>query len=589
MRALLLAFLLFLPGRALARGEQRRMTLLLVPPETFSEWESLSAAFAAYPQLKLTLALTPAMIRPHAAAILAPLVQAGRLEIAMRIPGDPILPLIEKHPMAPRPQDIPDRIALCREEFKAALNFPVAGLVPGGGGAAADMIPMLRALGISWIAVGPYEPPVLASEARSVKSSLESSTEPARSAFLPFAALRAESRIPGPGELDAWLKPGDKIRLVADEAGGLVPPGSCLSLLRGLSEKRPSWTWETVFKSSSAALSSEVQDWPGWGAGSWNGRPAQEAAWKAYGEAAAAVKRYQNSGTADLKALENAANALYAAQSSRYYRLLGLSGSEAKEADRELRQRLISVYRRLKQPAPGELYASWLGSEAAAATENSSEESPTDVRISRGAAWISFQNPAGSLSRPLPGESKASDAWKILDFQVEWDISSVTFLLRMASLDNSTSAAHGQLGRLVQDVYVDINHVPGAGSSSLLDGRSAFAANRDCWEFALSLGPAGAALWRASSGSDPAWLADIPIDADPASKSIRARVPRSLLRGNPARWGYIVAAFAALPAASSQDAQPQVLPGGPLGILAPLEQQRGLGPGQRLAAVRGEP
>ena len=73
---------------------------------------------------------------------------------------------------------------------------------------------------------------------------------------------------------------------------------------------------------------------------------------------------------------------------------------------------------------------------------------------------------------------------------------------------------------------------------------------------------------------------------DAARKTIRAVVPRTLLRGNPLRWGYIAAAFAAKTPARTEEGPAGVSAGGPLGLLAPLEQQQALATGARLSAVR---
>jgi hypothetical protein len=258
---------------------------------------------------------------------------------------------------------------------------------------------------------------------------------------------------------------------------------------------------------------------------------------------------------------------------------------DAAAADRELRLHLMEVYRRLKLTVPGGFYASFAGAQASTGAAAAGEEASTDLSIEQGPGWLSFQNPFGSLSRG-PDKGVSGEPWHILGLRLDWDAASVAFAFRMAAIDVSTVAPSAALGRLVLDAYVDINHVPGAGSSALLEGRGAFAVNRDAWEYALSLGPSGGVLLRAIPESAPAVLAQVPVSVDAARKTIRAVVPRSLLRGNPLRWGYILAAFAAKSAVSREEGPAAVLPGGPLGLLAPLEQQQALASGARLSAVR---
>jgi hypothetical protein len=261
----------------------------------------------------------------------------------------------------------------------------------------------------------------------------------------------------------------------------------------------------------------------------------------------------------------------------------------------------MDVYRRLKQTVPGSFYADFMGAQASTGTAAAGEDVSTDVHTEQGSDWLSFQNPFGSVGRS-PGAEKGgpTEPWHILSLRLDWDAASVAFTFRMAALDVS-SATHtvseAPAGRLVLDVYVDINHVPGAGSSALLEGRNAFAASRDSWEYALSLGPSGGVLLRAIPGSSPAVLSVVPMSVDQARRTVRAAVPRSLLRGNPLRWGFIAAAFAAArmgapppeggrsPLPQGTDGPDAVLPGGPLGLLAPLEQQQALAPGGRLAAL----
>ena len=629
MKRLLCAALLLGACSFPAQAAPGPTVLLAVPVEDFSQWRSLAGLLASYGDLKLTLALTPDMLTPQVRDDLAPLMRTGRVELAMRIPGDPILPLVVARAAAGDLQDISARLALAHEKFRALLSTATAGFVPGGGALTQDLLPILQARAVPWVAVGSARP-----------SQTNPSAAPREPIPLPFTALREPQRPPTSEDLAACAdaarqdaRPVEEAnRIVLDEAGGLVPPGSFMALLRDLAKKRPSRNWETVSQSLPKAAPApgpsaapapyeklEVaqgqepppppqaapQDWPGWSASSWSGTPASTAAWKAYHEATAALRRYQNSGTADLKAWENATEALHAAQASRYYRLLSQAQTtplpeEQGQADGELRRHLRDVYRKLQQAAPGALYASFWGDSATSSAATSGEEVSTDLRIEHGSDWISFQNPAGSLSRapesepsssrPAPASRQPAQPWKILSLRVEWNTPDVAFSYRMAALEASTSTAQGSLGRLVLDTYVDINHVPGAGSCDLLEGRGAFAANRDCWEYALSLNASGASLWRAAPDSGVTFLAALPVSVDAARQTVRVVAPRSLLRGTPLRWGYIVAAFAAPPAAakgpSSLAGAASVLPGGPLGILAPLEQQQALTAGGRLNAVR---
>ncbi|MCX5795585.1 MAG: hypothetical protein NTY77_08845 [Elusimicrobia bacterium] len=577
MRALLLAACLLWPGRLAAWDEQASVVLLAVPAEDFSQWQALAKALGSAPEPKLTLALTPGMLTAEVREALAPALSTGRLELAMRIPGDPLLALVAGGPAASDLRHVLDPLAVAREKFRAVLSTAPAGFVPAGGAAAQGLASAFQAMGISWVGVGD-------AQARAE----------AGAPWLPFTAPRSEEKPPAAAELEAAgqsdpLLPAQPALIVLDEASGLVPRGAMVSSLKEFVDKHPNWRWQTASEylaENPAVEPAHSQDWPGWGPDPRPATPAAEAAWKAYQDTAAALRRYQNSGTADIKALENAADALYAAQANRYYRILsGTMAGNAAAADRDLRRHLMNVYRRLKVTVPGRLYASFASPQASTGTAAAGEEVSTDLRTEQGPGWLSFQNPFGSLSRG-PEKGVSAEPWHILGLRLDWDAASVAFTFHMAAIDVSTRTPSAALGRLVLDAYMDINHVPGAGSPALLEGRGSFAANRDCWEYALSLGPSGGVLLRAIPEGAPAVLAQIPVSADLSRMTIRAVVPRSLLRGNPLRWGYILAAFAAKSAALREEGPAAVRPGGPLGLLAPLEEQQALAAGARLNAVR---
>src|SRR6185312_1899837 len=111
--------------------------------------------------------------------------------------------------------------------------------------------------------------------------------------------------------------------------------------------------------------------------------------------------------------------------------------------------------------------------------------------------------------------------------------------------------------RPTYDVYIDLNHLVGAGSIRLLDGRDAFAQAKDAWEFALTVSGGDARLLRAGAGEGPEEVSKLEVENDAAKAEIRVSVPRALLRGNPARWGYIVVSLGGEP--------PRIL-----GLLGPL-------------------
>ncbi|MEK7859223.1 MAG: hypothetical protein AAB320_08790 [Elusimicrobiota bacterium] len=542
--------------------------LLWMPPETFSDWKTVAGHLERAPRLKLMVGLTAEMLGPRAEAALKAPVEQGRLELVMRIKGDPLLPATIDNQISPRPQDLVNRLTLCREKFRLLFGGPPAGFAPGAGALGAKMLPLLKAMNLPWAAAGPY----------SDDASPWAGTLPA---FIPFKPVGAADRDPALSELSSRPE-GPSAAYVVDEADGLVPPGAMLRLLSALAEQQGSFEWATAsealrLQGQSAPEPEDVSAWPAWAdTALWNAEPAQQKAWELYGETAEALKRYQNSGSADLKALDLATQELYAAQANRYYRLLSAQGKPADDAERELRGKLMNVYRRMHQTPPDELYTSLTTAkpdrgQTGPRPIDPAEQVSTAVRSTSGPGWLEFVNPAGTLARSPEG---STETFKLKGLRLEWDEQSLVFIYKLGRVETTG------LGRLVLDAYIDINHVPGAGSSSLLEGRGAFTQGKDAWEYALTASAGGAVLYRSLPGGRPAVAAQMRATPDPAKQEVRVELLRTQLKGNPLRWGFVAAAFT---------------PGTPpalRSLLAPLEIQKASAAGAaapRLPAVRTTP
>ena len=512
--------------------------LVWLPPETFTQWSKVDGLLRAHSELKLTIALTPQMATPLAKAALAPWAAQGRVEIAARIHGDPVLPLVADHPSAPRPDDALERASEAREAVERRMGAPVAGFVPGAGAIDASLVGPLGASGASWVLAGPYD------------LSMSSWAAEGRAVFVPARAAAGDPIEPG--------------TFVVDESSQAES-----AILTSLAGRRPKNGWATVAELVKAAgdgraKADEVPSWPGWDGtpASAPADPSARAAWNAYGEAAKALARYQNSGAADLKVLEHATLLLRRAQDARFFRASG-PGLPA-----GLRASLLAVYKRIKAPAPDALYD--VGSSTASAA---TAEAPTSVHAASGASWVVFDNPIGTVGSAPAGAPNA-DPWRLRGLRVEWDDERVLFRIEPGRVDAAPAAP-----RPLYDVYVDLNHVVGAGAIRLLDGRGAFAQARDAWEFAIGVDGSDARLWRAGAAGEPDEISKLAVENDPATTEIRVSVPRSLLRGNPAHWGYILLALGGEPARI-------------LGLLAPLDIQKTVlghpGAPQRVPAVRLE-
>lgn len=539
MRLALLALLL--AGRAGAQPLPGAVVWL--PPENFRQWSGVDALMRASDGIKLTIGVTPAMATPLVKAVLGPWIASGRVELATRINGDPVLTMVAGHPAAPRPQDSVERAVDARERLLKRLGIAPAGFIPGVGAVDAGVVAGLGASGAGWILAGPYAEPqlpwVAGGRAIIVPSSAVSLYDESADTGSTFLAAAAE--LPRP--VQGWATVGE---LAAAKTEATLEPDA-------------------------------VEAWPAWNAEAAASPPAEEgakAAWEAYGAAALAVNRYQNSGSADLSTLDAAVDFLRRAQAARHYRAAGADG-----APPELRTALIAVYKRMKLPAPQSLY----GSSSAASGGGAPAERSTGVQGLKGPSWFEFHAPFGTIAlAPEPASvstaaavivdgGAAADPWRLRSLRAEWDDEAVRLILRVG---RATMAAP----RPIYEIYTDFNRVLGAGRVPMLEGRGAIVLARDAWELALSISGEEARLFRARGG-EPEEVAVFKAQWRSDRGEVSVNVPRSFMRGNPARWGWAVVALAEDPARPGRrPAASLVSPDGTIlrGALAPAELQKAI-------------
>lgn len=543
MKALLLTLLLAVPARA----EEMPAAPVWLPHEDFTRWSAVDGLMRERSDLKFTIALTPSQATPLAKASLQPWLDAGRLELAARLDGDPVLPLVAGHPDAPRPQDVLERVAEAREALKTVFSTAPAGFVPGAGALDQSMLPGLSASGVSWVLAGPY---ALRGEPWSSSG---------RAAFIP-----AERGVEA-------SDPGAKVHAAGPEAPFLDNAAKAARPAGGFMTVSELLKWHGAPGSASAVT---FVPWDP-AAAAIPEEPNARAAYDAYGQAAQAVDRYMNSGAADLGTLDKAVAQLRQVQAARYF----APAPDAEGLDAGFRAKLIEVYRRLKTPAPAGLFEGLPvpGQDAA---------KPRGVRVNAGAGVLSFDNPSDSVAgTPAPGAD--AEPWRLKGLTARWTETDVTFTLRVSRAEPGLSP------KPVYELYMDFNGVPGAGSLRPLEARGVFFPARDSWEYALVLAGPEAKLFRHNPRGEPEAVGSYPAAADEAKDVWTVSVPRSLLRGNPRRWGYTVLAYAEDPARPGQT-PPAALVGPDggivMGVLAPLDVQKHIierrAPNARVPAAR---
>ncbi|MFH1723184.1 MAG: glucodextranase DOMON-like domain-containing protein [Elusimicrobiota bacterium] len=579
-----------------ASGVQKapgREALLWVPDEGATDFDELRTTLEKYPKARLTIALAPNEIPESARPWLVEHVGSGRLEVALRIPGDPILPLVH----AERPQGVTERLAIGRSLYREIFGRLPEGFVPGGGALTPAHAEPLAEQGFKWTTAGDaaFARPWYAHDDLRI---------------VPFHVIEST----GP---DSLPPPDDTPAVALDEASAGIPAGSGTALLSRMFESAGQDRWTTVASALESARPYAVgpDPWPTWSGdlSRWDGDPLQRQAWSLYRRTAEALKRYQNSGTAQLQTLNRAATELRAAQDSRYYLVESL---EDPATEGEFRGRLRKVFSTIRQlvpkvlrvpvakSAPGQSPPETEPGEQGPAEPEAPGEGEDYGRVSSSAegATLSFENPEGSVAsvpEPLPDladGTTAQDLWTPRRLRVEWNDEAVVFAVAMARLEPSDEAPNG-FSRLLLDLYMDLNRLAGRGSTKLLPGRKGYIRSRDAWEFALVLNGWSAGLYRSVPGHPPVLAERLEPEADLELGEIRVSVPRTRLRGSPSTWGYLLAAMA-----TDQDLAREVLPrpldageGNPvLGLLGSLEDQarltrRGPPAYRRFSALRLKP
>lgn len=542
---------------------------LLWAPAGKLDTPALSALLEKRPGLRLTLALAPEDAPDPKK--LGEWSRRGRLELALRLAGDPILPVIAEY----RGEDAVFRLAIGRQKHREAFGEPASGFFPGAGALSESLLPALAAQGLRWAASGDYRG--LPEDPWAAKGPL---------VLVPARPLTAES----------VLAAGVRGVYVLDETGPLLAPGEGLKLLSSWPDSVLEACSATAAELSSAAARTDKfpRSLPTF-AGDlslWSSGEARKHAWSLYGQAVLALTAYQNSGNASLPMLDKATQALYDAQSSRFFRE---GGPEAEREGAQLRARLRKVYQTIGAPIPEDLRGAAVRdpSPPGKAVPSGTGEKEEDWGMVEGGLegdMLWFSNPEDSAGfRPAgpsapPGaqaDQPSADLWTFRSMSASWNETEADFFFVMKALEASNSSRFG-FDRLMVDLYIDVNHRPRQGSTDLLEGRGGFVPQSDAWEYALVLSPSQAWLLRFVPGQGPV-VVDFPrVKSDIPKGELHVSVPRSKLRGNPAAWGYLPLALSPQ-AGTDRSAKTPPSPllgehGSPiLGIIAPSQAQKRLG------------
>jgi hypothetical protein len=263
------------------------------------------------------------------------------------------------------------------------------------------------------------------------------------------------------------------------------------------------------------------------------------AAWEALAEARKMISQYQSSGHADPRRLEAALREIGTLEGSEYV------GTLDELHQRQFGATLSGVYQLIGAVPPAEMNSLFFSSPVSVAISTSPGAALGRVpRFSSGPGWIRWMDEEGDDHGPgtfqYPVGAYPQGSWDIRDAEIRWDDSVVKMTFHLTSLENPWGAPGG-FSLPVIDVYVDLNHILGAGCETLLTGRGARMAPEDAWEYALSVTGWGACLYRSASRSEFLRIQTLVVQFAKGRGEISVEIPRSILRGDPMNWGYAIA------------------------------------------------
>lgn len=455
----------------------------------------------------------------------------GRLELALRPAGDPPLPLLYypasgqvnwsgKPSTAPLPTDqyfLALRLSLARDAALKTFKKAPAGLVSPPGGLTADYFPLAKALGAKWLATGPFSSTAAAVlEAGGVYAVpfLSFSTSPSAEAG-PVFTLFDETSAPDPAALRAMLvaelkASSPRKRLTVSEALTLAVSSAC----------------------APADIEAAASLWSG-DYSAWASAPLQGGALAALAQTRSDLMLHLNAAQGNYIQASPAFEEYFSAEDGGKLRALASADPEvSSETEIEIRNALGNAYRLMQKAPPP-----WVFSSLADAAAGTAQEEKVQVSALPGGFEIK------NVSRPplppgktpgLPAAADPNRIWKLAALRVESGPEGILFQFVPLELDNAFRKPSG-FSHIKLDLYIDVNHRPRAGMSRPLEGRPFRFFPENAWEYALEVGPAGAALYKVTP-KGPVSAGALKLTTEEGR--ILVRVPTELLKGNPALWSY---------------------------------------------------
>jgi hypothetical protein len=423
------------------------------------------------------------------------LVKAGRIEPAVSLVDEPVLPLIYEFSTSTAtdvkfswPDDVADIVARDQERVMQSWPKTPAGLVLRSEAFDSEMLPILKALGLSWVALGS---PLY--DARSSSSNY----------FCNGFSVLSYKTVGSPEEIGEYMRktaaPGLSVFMLTGASG--LTPAKAIALaaaLKGAEVVLPSAIPNGVLKELEA--SNRVRTVNSY-------YTARQDLWKKIAAARIEVENYKNSGNAQLKTLEAARSELYHLYASPL--ISSLSQSDAQKDEQEFQAGLFNVYQLLGKRQPQEPQN---GTALSSELFNSGTLGQYLVECS--SCNFTYHNPPVVEGGPA-----------IESFTMQMNDSEIICTVALAGTALPAEA--------YVDVYMDLNNKRGAGATLMLPPmKEGYLNPEDAWEFALQISRSQAVLYRAGRFENSI------VATIKTLKPFEVSIARAVLRGNAMRWGY---------------------------------------------------
>jgi len=542
-----------------------QFTLFFVPHEK-GDLAALLKVWGDNPELRPTVIFPPRYFDEMGRKTLLPeiksLVESKKLEIGLSLDGEPMLPLLADLGLASSkeadwdfpfkwPEDVTTHVAKGRMYFQKRWGRNPAGFLPPFFALSPELVKTLELLRFRWVLASPKTdwgagnfgsveiliPPQVdwrPNEEGEIQKDLREYSKEVLE--YPFAFVDA-GQWPAPETEILFLKEMAKAVRGANLSRGVL---SAEELSDSAPEVSPPLRPEYVF---------QIDYSP------WVRADMQRLAWKAIAKARKVVDNYKNSGQADLKKLDAAMEEIYQAESGRFLLDLGDPRQKLTEGENNFLATLANVYRLSETQVPPN-FNQWfsLGERKTSFSNAGDLAQPFFVG---GLESLTWNDPAGddfgdgNYTYPMGNYPKG--AFDLKSFAVSWTEDEVNFSVSLADLVSGKDTAVMPL----IDVYIDVNRLPGAGSTDPLPGRqSSVVAREAAWEYALSFNLSRGELYQPIPGQNPRRVSSFVPDLDLATKTVSVRLPKSVLRGRPDNWRFTVGVMGAETGSPGEDLKP---------------------------------